>query len=444
MTKTFPGYRSAAALALLLAGCVTTPVVEGANTETVGEPATEASVTPGFDAEEVAALEARMAQFVSDGQVYGIATRLVHKGEVISDFHTGLRRLDPKQPIQDDTIYRIYSMTKPVTGVALMMLWEEGKFQLDDPVTDYVPEFADLKVLAGTAEDGSPILVEMDRAPTMRELMSHTAGFAYGLGGSDFANTAFRDQQILASPDLDTFIDKVADIPLLFQPGEQWAYSAAVDVQGYIVQQISGQSFGSFLDERLFEPLGMSDTGFYVPEADYDRFGDVFGYHPETGDLVPIPYPSVQFRKETIGMESGGGGLVSTMDDYARFSQMLLNCGSLEGVQILKPETVALMTTNVLPPEMVLFSDGSSGSDGFPGVGFGLEFGILIDPEQAGSKTPAGSYFWGGAAGTWFWIDPVNELYFIGMVQIFDRGGPNEPVDFRGTSTEAVYTALEN
>jgi len=395
----------------------------------------------GFTEEGIAALEARMSKFVGDGKLYSIHTRLVKSGETVSDFKTGIVGLQAQKPVDDDTLYRIYSMTKPITGVAMMMLWEEGKFSLDDPVTKYIPEFEGLQVLDGAHEDGTPKLVAANRAPTMREVMSHTAGFAYGLTGADPANAAFREQDILRAPDLQTFIDKVAEVPLLFQPGEAWAYSASVDIQGYLVEKLSGQSFGDFLQDRIFTPLGMTDTGFYVPEADYDRLSEVYGYHPETGQLVPVPYPNVQFRKETVAFESGGGGLVSSMDDYTRFAQMMLNEGALDGARLLKAETVKLMRTNVLPEGVKLSSLGQNQGEAREGLGFGLDLGLLTDADAGDFPHGEGSYFWGGAAGTWFWIDPTNDLFFVGMIQIFDQGG--EPVETRDVSARYVYKALE-
>jgi CubicO group peptidase (beta-lactamase class C family) len=447
---THPRTLLAAVSSFALVGCATVevetdPVVADAP-PVVEEPtiieAEAPSAAPTFSAEGIAALEQTMGQYVADGRLYGIHTRLVHKGEVVSDFKTGLRGLEAQAPIEDDTIYRIYSMTKPITGVAMMMLYEEGKFELDDPVTKYVPEFENLKVLAGVNEDGSPILADMERPPTMSELMSHTSGFAYGLGGTDPANSAFRDLKVLESPDLQTFIDRTATIPLLFQPGEHWFYSVGMDIQGHIIEKLSGQTFGDFLQTRLFDPLGMTDTGFYVPDEDYGRFSEVYGFDPESGALVPIPFPSVMFRKETVAFESGGGGLVSTMNDYGRFSQMLVNRGALDGVQIIKPETLDLITTSVMPEGASMSTLGMNAGEQYPGIGMGLTFGTIEDSDLAETKTPSGSYFWGGAASTWFWIDPVNELYFIGMVQIFDNNNPGEPLELRETSSEAVYGAL--
>lgn len=418
-----------------LAACTSAPVAEPASASSPAKP-------NGFTPEGISALEAAMSNEVALGHVKGIATRLVQHGEVISDMQAGVRRVADSAPITDDTIYRIYSMSKPVTGVALMMLYEEGAFTLDDPVTKFVPEFANLKVLTGVDESGAPILADPSHVPTLREVMTHTAGFAYGLVGDDIANTAFRQERILASTNLDMFINKVADVPLLFQPGTAWSYSAAVDVQGYIVQKISGMRFGEFLQARLFTPLGMTDTGFYVPAEDIDRFSEIYAYAPEQPELGLLAYnePWVQFRRETVGMESGGGGLVATMDDYTRFCQMLLNDGELDGVRILKPETVALMRTNMLPKGARLFSDGTRANAQTEGLGFGLDFGLIVDPEAAQKPQGAGTYFWGGAAGTWFWIDPVNDLFFIGMIQRFGGNGPD--VDLRGDSADLVYAAL--
>ena len=447
---TYPQILLAAVSSFALVGCETVvPETAPVTVEAppVAEEAVEAVVEapaaiPTFSEEGVAALEQAMGQYVADGRLYGIHTRLVHKGKVISDFKTGLRGLESQAPIEDDTIYRIYSMTKPITGVAMMMLYEEGKFELDDPVTKYVPEFENLKVLAGVNEDGSAILADLERSPTMSELMSHTSGFAYGLGGADPANSAFRDLKVLESPDLQTFIDRTATIPLLFQPGEHWFYSVGMDIQGLIIEKLSGQSFGEFLETRLFAPLGMTDTGFYVPEEDYGRFSEVYGFDPESGALVPIPFPGVMFRKETVAFESGGGGLVSTMDDYARFSQMLVNRGELDGVQVIKPETLDLITTSVMPEGASMSTLGMNAGEQYPGIGMGLTFGTIEDAALADTQTPDGSFFWGGAASTWFWIDPVNELYFVGMVQIFDSNNPGEPLELRETSVKAVYDAM--
>lgn len=388
-----------------------------------------------FEQKGIDTLEARMAQFVSDGDVMGIATLLVQDGEVISHMQAGIRRAEDGAPIEEDTLYRIYSMTKPITGVAMMILYEEGAFSLDDPITKFIPEFEDLQVYS---PDGLPTPVS--RPATMRELMSHTAGFAYGLSDITPPDAKLQELGVLAQPDLDSFIETVAGVPLLMEPGTNWYYSLSVDIQGAIIERITGEPFGDFLQTRIFDPLGMDDTGFYVPEAEYDRFGDVFMRDAYTGDLVPFTESWVTFREDTVAFQSGGGGLVSTLDDYARFCQMLLDEGSFGGVQILKPETVKLMTTNVLTKDQSIFSDGGQGE--VPtGVGFGLNVGVITGP-AATDRYGLGTHFWGGAAGTWYWIDPENDLFFIGMIQRFATDGDQS--QFREISGELVHEALND
>ncbi len=399
-----------------------------------------AAIGADFNPNKIAALEAHMEKFVTDGDVKGIATLLVKDGNIISHMQAGIRRDADSAPIAEDTIYRIYSMTKPITGVALMTLYEEGKFSLDDPISKYVPEFTDLKVVK-SYDKGETVLEPLTRQPTMRQLMSHTAGFAYGLYGDDPANKAFMEQKILRSPDMKSFIDSVAKVPLMHQPGSDWFYSASVDIQGAIVERLSGMKFSEYLKTRLFDPLGMNDTGFSVPAEDYDRFSDVFGYHPTTKKFGRVPFPQVAFKPETVAMESGGGGLVSTLGDYARFCQMLANGGEFQGKRILKPETVKLMRTDVLTSGQKMNIAGTLTQATSDTLGFGLDFGIIRNTGSNGVVYGDGTYFWGGAAGTWFWIDPVNNLYFIGMIQRFPQNGP--PTDFRSISRDLVYDALK-
>ncbi len=394
-----------------------------------------------LDKERLEALEHRMKQFVLDGQLYGIHTRLVQGGEIVSETQFGLRDVIAKKPIEDDTIYRIYSMSKPITGVAMMQLYEQGKWKLDDPVTKFLPELGNLQVLAGQDETGEWQFEPLDRSPTLAELMSHTAGYGYGLSGDDPVNAAFRGKEILRSPDLKTLVNRVAETPMLFQPGERWEYSIAVDLQGAIIERISGKTLGEYFDEHIFVPLGMKDTAFYVPEQKYDRLSQVFGYDPETGQMVPVPFETVMFKKDTIAFESGGGGLVSTMDDYAVFCQAMLNGGNYNGQRLLKPETVKMMRSNRLADEMDMWSTGSLDEEVYDGLGFGLGFGVIDEPEKRGVEYGKGTFFWGGAAKTWFWIDPVNDLYFIGMVQLFESNAP-EKTDFREISAKLVYNEL--
>jgi CubicO group peptidase (beta-lactamase class C family) len=401
------------------------------------------ATTLGFSAEGLAALDARMAQSVADGDVAGMVTLLVKNGEVAQFNAYGVQSGDPKTgtPMTKDSLVRIYSMTKPITGVAMMQLYEKGLWQLDDPVTKHVPELANLKVMTGVDASGKAILADMTRPPTMREVMSHTAGFGYGLSGNDPVNTAFRDQGVLASADLDEMMAKVAGIPLLFQPGERWSYSVSVDIQGYIVQKLSGQKLGDYMKANIFDPLGMNDTSFYVHEEQKPRFADVYSWNRDNAALQMNPErPDRPGFTDPNRMESGGGGLVSTTHDYARFSQMMLNKGTLGGKQIIKPETVDLMVQNHIG-DLRLYSDGTTANPGQPGIKFGLDFAIVDDPAAANSQQGKGTYYWGGAAGTWFWIDPANDLFFVGMIQRMGGARP-DGMNFRPESAKLVYDAL--
>src|SRR5262245_17010329 len=304
----------------------------------------------GFDAQRLAKLDAYMAKAVADGRVSGMITLLARHGQVVSEKIYGARRLDGNVPMTRDTIFRLYSMSKPITGVAMMILFEEGKWRLDDPVTRYVPEFKELKVFTGSDAAGQMTVEPMKRPPTMREIMSHSAGFGYGLADRHPVDKMYREKNVLAANGLADMIKRTAEIPLMFQPGTRWSYSSAVDIQGYIVEKLSGQRFGEFLQQRIFTPLKMTDTAFYVPKDKATRLSAVYAGNPKTGkieevkDLFGSPMPTYL---EPPSMESGGGGLVGTLGDYARFAQMIANKGELDGARLLSPASVEMMGTNM-------------------------------------------------------------------------------------------------
>jgi len=404
-------------------------------------PAEEAGATAaGFSADGIEALDAAMNKIVEDQDVAGMVWLLAKDGEVATFETAGLNSVDTGAAMTKDSLFRIYSMTKPVTGVALMMLHEDGLWDFDDPISKFVPELANLKVMSSYDANGNVELVSPTREPTMRELLNHSAGFGYGLGGDDPVNTAFRDTAVLASDDLDMLIDKVADIPLLFEPGEQWSYSVSVDIQGYIVQQLSGLSFGEFLQQRIFQPLGMSDTRFYVQAQDISRFAEVHNWDTERNRLVQRPHRTDRpSYLDPERLESGGGGLVSSTHDYARFLQMLVNEGDLDGTELLSPESVRIMRTNSLRDELNL--RGTARSDGQAGQGFGVDFAVIYDPESANSPQSPGTYYWSGAAGTWFWIDPVEDMFLLGMIQ---AQGPRRPDagNMRNIARDIIYDSI--
>ena len=396
----------------------------------------------GFDAARLKRLDDYMAKVVADGRVAGMTTFLSRHGKVV-EFNTyGKASLATGAPMTRDAVFRIYSMTKPITGVAMMMLYEEGRWRLDDPVTKYVPEFANLRVYTGVGPDGALLTEPVKRPPTMREVMSHTAGFGYGLADVHPVDKLYRSKGVLLSNGLPEMIARTATIPLKFQPGTDWAYSSAVDIQGYIVEKLSGMPLGRFMQERIFTPLKMADTGFSTGPQGAPRLAAVYAGDPKTGRIMAADnlfgLGELPDYTKPPNMESGGGGLVSTTGDYARFCQMLLNGGELDGVRLLSPATVQLMDTNVVPKAVLARTNGDIAHFD-ENTGFGLDFLVVNDPRKAGSLEGRNTMSWGGAAGTWFWIDPTNDIVFVGMIQRF---GGTHGEDLGGQARVLTYQAL--
>jgi CubicO group peptidase (beta-lactamase class C family) len=395
----------------------------------------------GFSSERLERLHTLMQQAVDRKQIAGIVTILARHGKVI-DYRTyGERDMATHAPMTKDVIFRDYSMTKPVTGVAMMILYEQGKWLPSDPIAKYVPEFAHLKVYKGLDADGKMILVDPDHAPTMRELMSHTAGFTYGFFGDTPVDKMYREVQPLNSANLQEFIEKLAKLPLPYQPGKGWAYSMSMDIEGYIVEKLSGQSLPDFMHDQIFKPLAMKDAGFYVPADKRNRFSAVYTTGPN-GDIVPVAAGpsgrSTEYATQPT-LPSGGGGMVSTAADYYRFAQMLANKGELDGKRILAPATVKLMTSNHVPAELLTGQFGIGQMVMRPGFGYGYNCAVVFDPPEANLPEGKGTFFWDGAAGTWFWVDPTNDVVFVGMIQ--RMLGPASP-NLEFESRSVVYQAL--
>jgi CubicO group peptidase (beta-lactamase class C family) len=381
-----------------------------------------------------------MQKEVQDKEFAGIITLLARHGKVV-DYRTyGNRDLASGSPMTKDTIFRDFSMTKPVTGVAMMILYEQGKWLPSDPIAKFVPQFAHLKVYKGTDAAGNLILKDPEHAPTMGELMSHTAGFSYGFFGDTAVDRMMRDANLFGSKNLEEFIDKLAKIPLLYDPGSGWTYSVSMDIEGYIVGKLSGQSLPEFLQHNVYAPLGMKDAGFYVPAEKRNRFATNYYWNGHDGitDQPNGNIPASGYEKEPA-MPSGGGGMVSTIEDYYRFTQMLLNGGRLEGKTILAPETVRLMTTNHVPQELLSGKFGIGHAVMRPGFGYGYNVAVEFDPAEANLPDGKGTFQWDGAAGTWFWVDPTNDVIFIGMIQ--RMLGPQSP-NLEYESRTLVYQAL--
>jgi CubicO group peptidase (beta-lactamase class C family) len=392
----------------------------------------------GFSAQRLERLHAAIQDEINNKQLAGAVTILARHGKIV-DYRTyGVRDLATSAPMTKDTIFRDYSMTKPVTGVAMMILYEEGKWLPSDPISKYIPEFANLKVFNGFDSTGKMLLAEPDHAPTMRELMSHSAGFTYGNGDTP-VDKMYSEVKMGTAKNLQEVIDRLAKIPLLYQPGHGWTYSMSMDIQGYIVEKLTGQSLPDFDRDHIFTPLGMKDAGFYVPADKRARFAA--GYHEDKGELVAEPtangIPTDYDIQPTA--PSGGGGLVSTPEDYYHFAQMLLNQGQLDGTRILAPATVKLMTSNHLSEELLNGKFGIGQHIMRPGFGYGYDCAVVFNPPDANLPDGKGTFFWDGAAGTWFWVDPTNDLVFVGMIQ--RRSSPdNHSLLYR--SHALVYQAL--
>jgi len=391
---------------------------------------------------------ARIDQFLKDryvdaGKLPGASVMVSRKGEIAHFGVVGQGDIERGQALKEDSIFRIYSMTKPLTSVALMMLVEEGAVALDDPVEKYIPAWKDLGVFeAGIAP------VFMTRRPTrpmqVVDLLRHTSGLTYGFQNRTNVDAAYRKAAfggVDSKLPLEAMIDELARLPLEFSPGEAWNYSVSTDVVGYLVQVISGMSFPDFLHSRLIDPLKMVDTGFHVPADKAGRFVACYNRGPK-GELALQDDPKTSSYLAPPSFYSGGGGLVSTAGDYMRFCQMLVNGGTLDGTRYLSRKTLALMTANHLPGgqdltqmSRSLFSEATNA-----GIGFGLGFAVNLDPAKALISSSKGEYYWGGAASTAFWVDPAEDLAVVFMTQLL----PSSTYPIRRELRTLVYAAFDD
>jgi len=394
--------------------------------------------TVGFSSERLERLHQLIQGEVDQKQLAGAITLLARHGKIV-DYRTyGLKDMASSAPMAKDVIFRDYSMTKPVTGVAMMILYEEGKWLPSDPIAKFIPEFAHLKVFAGVDAQGKMILADPEHAPTMRELMTHSAGFSYGAGHT-VVDAMYTEKNVTHAATLQEMIDKLATIPLNYQPGKSWTYSVSMDIEGYIVEKLSGQTLPDFMRDHIFLPLEMKDAGFFVPEAKRSRFATNYRADDQGQlTLTPAGSPPTDYATQPTN-PSGGGGLVSTVEDYYRFAQMLGDGGELDGKRILAPASVKLMTSNHLPANLLTgeFSGGLHVMR--PGFGYGFNCAVIFDPPEAALPDGKGTFFWDGAAGTWFWVDPTNDMVFVAMIQRMG-GHDNHSLEYRSHAT--VYGAL--
>jgi CubicO group peptidase (beta-lactamase class C family) len=393
----------------------------------------------GFSSERLERIRPVMQRFVDEGKFAGILTLIARRGQVVHCECVGKLDIEAGIPMREDAIFRIYSMTKPITSTAAMMLYEEGKFRLGDPLHDFLPEFKDMQV-AEKGTDGDVKLVPAARPITIRDLLTHTAGLGYGDTDNHPSDTLFRKNVgpwwDVRGPDaLRNFTRAIGSTPLWGQPGQTFHYSVAIDVLGRLVEVAAGMPFGDFLRQRIFEPLGMVDTAFFVPTEKVDRFARMYGPIEENGapvpgklkNIDPIDGSSYLFHDR---LQGGGGGLVSTAADYLRFCQMILNGGELGGARLLGRKTVDLMHMNHLPAGKYMNDD--------PANGFGLGGYVLLDPAKTSANGSAGNWGWGGAANTFFWVDFQEELTPLIMLQHM----PFQPYPIEDIYKNLVYQAL--
>jgi CubicO group peptidase (beta-lactamase class C family) len=361
-------------------------------------------------------IDSLLQNLVDHQKLVGVVTMIARHGKIVHSAHIGMLDIETNKKIQLNTIFRIASMSKPIVSVAAMILYEKGCFQLNDPVSKYIPEFKDLKVYSKKGDQTNGIL---KREMTIQDLLRHTSGLTYGAGNTP-VDSMYKSANVLDdNGTLKDMIHKLAQIPLLYQPGEQWNYSVSVDVLGYLIEVISGKPLDEFLKENIFNPLGMKNTGFFVPEGELNRLATLYTVSKE-GKLKPYSANKLEDSKKPSFL-SGGGGLYSTIDDYMIFSQMLLNKGELNGKRILSPKTIELMTMNNLPYQVMPIKLGFL----VDGHGFGLGFRVLTDIPQSATLGSLGSYGWFGIFGTYFYIDPKEDLIGIFMTQF--RGPDSYP-----------------
>ena len=396
----------------------------------------------GLSSSRLARIGEHLQQYVDGGKIAGALTLVARRGQVAYFEPFGHLEIERRRPLMRDAVFRIYSMTKPITSVGLMMLYEQGRFQLDDPVHRFIPSWRDLRVYVS---GNYPVFktAPVDRPMTIRDLLSHTSGLTYGFMERTNLDAAYRKLGVsdMTKPDhtLQKMVAMLAELPLEFSPGTRWNYSVSTDVVGHLIELISGQRLDAYLREHVFEPLGMRDTGFVIEEPQLPRFAANYERQAD-GRLKLIDDPErSQYRQCTFF--SGGGGLVSTAGDYYRFTAMLRNRGELDGMRLLGRKTIELMTMNHLPGGQDLTELAQAGmftETAYAGVGFGLGFSVMQSPARAHILGTAGEFAWGGAASTAFWIDPAEDLIVIFMTQLM----PSSSYPLRRELRVLTYAAL--
>lgn len=398
--------------------------------------------TAGFDSQRLASVSALVDRYVAEGKLAGAQVQVAHRGEVALRHTVGRADVASDRPLADDAIYRIYSMTKPITSIALMQLYEQGQVLLEDPVSAYIPEFAEMQVFTGGTPT-APKVRPAQTAMTVKDVLTHASGLTYGFFFQNNLDAMYREDGLgdFQLPDytLEEGMRRLATKPLAFDPGTAWNYSMSTDVCGRLVEVISGMGLDEYFAEHITGPLGMADTAFHVPADKKHRFTSNYALTPEDPLLIVDSFDASPYLSPPVFL-SGGGGLVGTVDDYQRFVDMLLNGGELDGRRIIGRKTLEYMTINHLPEGKTLNELGQSlfSEAVMEGMGFGLGFSTLVDPARNGAVSSGGEFAWGGAASTAFWVDPAEEITCVFMTQLM----PSSSYPLRRELKATVYQAL--
>ena len=393
--------------------------------------AADAGVVEGMSLERLERLDAHFHRYVDNGDIAGVVTWVARNGTVVHEDAYGMADIENARPMSPGSYFYVYSMTKPITSVALLMLYEEGRFQLTDPVARYLPELANLKLYVGDNADGSMQLKDPQRQPTVQDVFRHTAGFLYGPAGNRALDTAYGEAGLLGGT-LADMSRKLGTLPLAYEPGTQWVYSVSHDVQARLVEVLSGQPFDEFVHERIFEPLGMRQSVFGRPDDLKERFAVIYG-PGEDGRLRPTGALDAPGSATRV---LGGFSVSSTAADYGRFAQMLVNSGELDGTRILSRKTIDLMASDHLPEGV---TRGAAGGGTAGGEGYGLGVRVVNNPAQAGNLGSVGTFGWSGAAGTHFFVDREENLVAVFMIQqMGGSDGPRMSAEFETLVYQAI------
>jgi CubicO group peptidase (beta-lactamase class C family) len=395
------------------------------------QPITKPAESVGFSSERLDRIAPVMQGYIDQGKLAGTLTLVARNGKIAYLNAQGMQDKKAKKPMAEDTIFRIYSMTKPITAAAAMILWEQGKFHMFDPISKYLPELANMKVYVSGSGDN--MIVEEAKTPIrIIDLFTHTSGFSYGFSNSEVDKLYQSKLSKRKEFTRDNILSKFAELPLTHQPGTAWNYGVSTDIIGFLVEKLSGKKLGEYMQDTIFNPLGMQDTGFYVPSNKIDRLSQIYTADKTGQTVVSKDVPGgIDFLNDPK-IHSAGGGLVSTMQDYFIFAQMMLNGGEINGVRILGRKTVKYMSSNHLPDHLIPYNKTSDGE------GYGLAMSVTVNPEMSGFMGSTGNYGWGGAASTYFRIDPQEKIIMISMAQFVPIGFHRYHNDFRNL----VYQAL--